>query len=107
MPTSGVGQPTSFIRGPVAPIQYGDSTGSIATAYIISGVTRDLLNAPLGGVTVNLFDTGTQQLVLSTVSDVNGNYTFNVTGQHTFWAIAYKPGSPDVFGTTANTLTGG
>lgn len=98
---------TNFMRGPVIPIQYEDSTGDLASTYIIMGVTRDAANVPLGGVTVELFNTGTDQKVLSTVSDANGNYTFSVTGQQTFFAVAYLPGGPDVFGTTANTLTGG
>lgn len=98
---------TNFIRGPVIPIMLEDPTGNMASSYIISGVTRDASNVPLGGVTVELFTTGTDQKVLATVSDANGNYTFSVTGQQTFWAVAYMPGSPDIFGTTANTLTGG
>lgn len=94
-------------RGPASPLMFIDPSANIASSYIISGITRNAASAPLAGVTVDLFDTATNQLVLSTVSDAGGNYTFNVTGQHTFYAVAYLAGSPDVAGTTVNTLTGG
>ncbi len=106
MPTSGVGQPTNFMRGPVTPLRFEDSADDMATSYIISGITRDANDAVLPGVTVELFDTATDQKVLSAISDANGAYRFDVTGGHTFYAIAYLTGSPDVAGTTVNTLTG-
>ena len=74
--------------------------------YNISGVTRDSVGSPLGLCTVEVFETVSGLLRGSTVSDANGNYSLDVTGGLTFFLVAYKPGSPDVSGTTVNTLVG-
>lgn len=86
---------------------------SAPARYRIVGVTVDQGGLPLGLCTVEVYETvpGEEPHGLlrgSTVSDANGNYTLDVTGGMglTFKCIAYKPGSPDVFGTTVNTLTG-
>ena len=76
--------------------------------YRIFGVTRDSGLNVLAGCTVDVFSTQTNVLVGQMVSDSGGNYSVDVdggTGQ-TFYAVAYKPGSPDVAGTTVNTLVG-
>jgi hypothetical protein len=40
-------------------------------------------------------------------SDGSGNYAFpNVTPQDAYYVVAYLAGSPDVSGTTLNTITG-
>src|SRR3954454_12263498 len=75
--------------------------------YAISGVTRDSTGAALGSCTVKLYRTATDVLVDTTVSDVSGNYSFpNVTPGDTYYVVAYLAGSPDVEGTTNNTLVG-
>jgi hypothetical protein len=72
----------------------------------ISGVTKDSAGAILGYCTVNLFDSPTNTLVQTIISDANGKYSFQVQPGKTFYIVAYKAGSPDVSGTTVNNLTG-
>lgn len=71
----------------------------------ISGVTRDELEAVLPNCTVHLFRTGGNSYVSTVLSDGSGNYSF-VIGNNAgnFYAVAYLAGSPDVAGTTVNTL---
>lgn len=78
-----------------------------APFYQIGGITRDSNGAPLGGCTVELYRTDTDERLLTTVSDANGVYLFtNARPGITHYVVAYKAGSPDVMGVTVNTLTG-
>ena len=72
----------------------------------IIGVTRDSAGSPLGSVTVQAFLTATDAYVRETVSDAGGYYVLctQFDGQ-THYLVAYKTGSPDVAGTTVNTIT--
>jgi hypothetical protein len=74
----------------------------------IFGVTRDSSSNPLASCTVSLYRTDTSAQIASVVSDGSGNYKFQfpVTGATNFYIVAYKAGSPDVSGTTVNTLVG-
>src|SRR5215217_4175737 len=75
--------------------------------YIISGITRDSAGAILGGCTVDLYEAATSLRRGSTISDlVTGYWEVEVAGDRslTFFARAYLAGSPDVAGTTVNTL---
>jgi hypothetical protein len=74
----------------------------------VSGVTRDVYGSPLGGVTVKLYQTSSDLMVSSVVSDPLGNY-FVTTPFYpdAHYLVFYKAGSPDVFGTTPNTLIAG
>ena len=84
--------------------------------YSIAGVTKDATGAPLGGCTVEVYETVTAanlnepkgRFVGSTVSDANGNYSVDVyVGPGaTFRTVVYKAGAPDVAGTSVNTLVG-
>ena len=71
----------------------------------ISGVTKDSAGAALGACMVQLFRTPSDTLVQEVVSDASGNYSFDNPGSGPFYVVAYKQGSPDVAGTTVNTLT--
>jgi hypothetical protein len=72
----------------------------------IAGVTRDSTGAILAGCTVNLFLTSGNTFVSSTVSDANGNFAFYVSSPiPQYFLVGYLAGSPDVEGTTVNTLT--
>lgn len=76
-------------------------------AWTISGITRDSTGAVLGGCTVELFYTATDVKFSSTVSNsTTGVYTFQLPTNNLgmFYAVAYLAGSPDVAGTTMNTL---
>ena len=74
--------------------------------YTISGVTRNGQGAILGSCVVHLFLTATDVLWAVTTSDASGNYSFTVPSGSSFYAVAYLVGSPDLAGTTVNTLAG-
>ena len=73
--------------------------------FRLSGVTRNSEGLPVDGVTVNLFLTATDQQVLTTVSNAAGEFVFDVMPPGLYYLVAYKTGSPDIAGTTVNTLT--
>lgn len=76
-----------------------------AVGRFIVGVTRDSAGTALASCTVELFDARTGALVDRVTSDGSGAFTFGASGGP-YYIVAYKPGSPDVFGTTVATLTG-
>lgn len=78
------------------------------TYFTISGTTKDSNGAALGNCVVDWFNTEADVKLDSVTSDANGAFEFRNAGQPptTYYLVAYKPGSPDVAGTTVNTLTG-
>lgn len=76
--------------------------------WIISGVTKDSAGAVLGSCVVQLFLTATDYFISELISDAaTGAYEFRVgLGTGPYYLVAYKAGSPDVAGTTANVLVG-
>lgn len=74
--------------------------------YGLSGVTRDAAGSPLGTCIVQEFRTADDSYVHQTTSDASGNYAIPASNLLQHFLVAYKPGSPDVAGTTVNTLTG-
>ena len=68
----------------------------------LTGITRDSALAPLAGCRVDLCQGNI--IKQSITSDGSGNFTFLNPGSGPFFLVAYKPGSPDVAGTTVNTL---
>ena len=74
--------------------------------FTITGTTKDSTGAALGVCTVDLFRTADDSVAARTVSDANGLYLIYASPSLTHYAVAYKIGSPDVAGTTVNTLTG-
>lgn len=90
---------------PIRPIERRRSSGPQLT---ISGQTINSVGAPLDGCEVHLFETDTDIEVDQTTSDINGNYSFPITPANAYkhyYCVAYKAGSPDVSGTTVNTLS--
>ena len=78
-----------------------------ATFFTISGQTKDSTGAILGGCHVDLFRTSSDLLQEETTSNSDGYYFFKSPYRTvTYYCVAYKAGSPDVAGTTVNTLTG-
>lgn len=72
---------------------------------IISGVTKDSSGAVLPNCNVTLYRTSDDQVMGKGVSDANGNYSFSSGSlSEQYYVVAYKAGSPDVSGTTINTL---
>jgi hypothetical protein len=93
-------------RGGMCPLMPG-MTPPPATKLLISGVTKDSSGAALAGCTVSLYRTSDDVLMEKTNSDGSGAYRFSAVGlSETYYVVAYKAGSPDVAGTTVNTLTG-
>jgi hypothetical protein len=74
-------------------------------AFTITGVTKDSAGAALGSCVVDLFLTNGDIFVATTTSNGSGNYSFGATGGP-YYIVAYKKGSPDVAGTTVDTLAG-
>ena len=79
-----------------------------SSRYGVSGITRDIYGSPLGGVTVKIFKTSNDSLVSTIVSDANTGAYIVTTPYYpdTHYIVTYKAGSPDVFGTSPNTLIG-
>lgn len=94
-------------RGPSARGQIGTvvyrSPGGIANRAL-TGITYDSTNVVLGLCRVELFQTGGDMTTRETTSDAAGNYSFSNPGSGPFYVVAYKAGSPDVAGTSVNTL---
>ncbi len=72
----------------------------------ISGQTKDSGGNPLSYVTVSGFLTADGSFVRQIVSDVGGYYVFTTQYLTAHYLVAYKAGSPDVAGSTVNTLIG-
>jgi hypothetical protein len=70
----------------------------------MSGVTRDTNGAVLGGVRVMIFTTSDMAFVGEVTSDSNGVWSILLLKGGPFFQVCYKAGSPDVAGTSVNTL---
>lgn len=70
----------------------------------LSGVSKDSTGAALGNCTVMIFRTEDRSLVAETISDASGNWSVPMLKGGPFFAVEYKSGSPDVAGTSVNTL---
>jgi hypothetical protein len=77
--------------------------GSLNTT--LSGVSRDATGATLANCQVLIFRTEDKSLVGETTSDASGNWSILIMKGGPFFFVEYKAGSPDVFGTSKNTLT--
>jgi hypothetical protein len=100
------GAPKSNINGQltVASRPFRSPSFSLYNATIV-GATMDSASSPLAGCTVQLFRTVDDAFIAETISDGSGNYVLTPTVSGPFYVVAYKAGSPDVAGTTVNTLT--
>ena len=81
-----------------------------ARIAMISGVTRSSTGAVLGSCRVELYETTRDQPLQTVTSDATtGAFIFTAArySPRTHYIVAYKAGSPDVAGTTVNTLTEG
>jgi hypothetical protein len=74
--------------------------------YTIAGVTRDSTGAALASCAVRLVRTADNSVAAVGTSDGSGAYSLGASPAITHYAVAYKAGSPDVAGTTVNTLVG-
>ena len=81
--------------------------GGIASRVGFVGVTRDQYGTPTGGCVVQLFRTSDDLFIMEITSDSSGNFLLQSWyTPDTHYIVAYKAGSPDIFGTTVNTLVG-
>lgn len=72
----------------------------------IRGVTRDAGGGAIGNCVVKCYDTLTDAVVFTTTSDASGNYAGTVPGSGEYYLVAYLADTPDIAGTSVNTLTG-
>ena len=70
------------------------------------GITKNSSGVALPNCRVDLFKAdATQTYIATTYSDASGNYSFTVgSNSGYFFCRAYLPGSPDVAGTTTDTV---
>lgn len=86
--------------GQIGTLVYRGAGSALNTA--LTGITRDSAGAVLGLCRVDLCQNNV--ISRSITSDAGGNYSFVNPGSGPFFLVAYKQGSPDVAGTTVNTL---
>ena len=98
----GAGVSGATISADAATAGTGEAIGVGRTSIL--GVTKDSAGAPLGSVTVQLFRTSDDTFQTEVVSTAAGNYVLYPDVAGPFYIVAYKAGSPDVAGTTVNTL---
>lgn len=83
-------------------------TSGAQSRFGITGITRDQFGSPLGNCVVQLFRTSDDLIVAEVVSDPTGAYVITTPFfPDTHYLVAYRAGSPDVAGTTVNTLIAG
>jgi hypothetical protein len=81
-------------------------SGAISRA-IITGTARDAYGAPLSGALVKIFRTSDNSFIEQVIADSVGNFAASTPYYpDTHYLVLYKAGSPDVFGSTVNTLVG-
>jgi hypothetical protein len=72
----------------------------------LTGTTRDAGAAPLGNCIVHLFTTQDDRLIKEDVSDVNGNFTFQILVGGPFYIVAFNAGPPVLSGASSYILQG-
>jgi hypothetical protein len=77
-----------------------------AKQWIVSGITKDSTGVALASCVVQLFRTFDDKIMDEVTSNASGVYEFRSASNpsNTHYIVAYKVGSPDVAGTTVNTL---
>ena len=74
--------------------------------WSLSGITKDSTGAVVGSCVVALYYTNTDLILSEQISDpTTGVFTFLIgPNAGSFYLVAYKSGSPDIAGTSVNTL---
>lgn len=100
---SQIGQDASGVAS-WAPMQRS-SRGNGASKFIM-GQCKDSGGNGVSGATVQGFLTGSDKYIGETTADSLGNYELqSVYPATAHYLVAYRAGSPDIAGTTVNTLT--
>lgn len=104
---SSLGMATAGKTGPnFGGIMLNSQKDKVKQRWVISGITKDSTSTPLPFCTVQLFNTNDDTYIGEVTSDSVGAYSFTLDGNvNPKYAVAYLVGSPDVAGTTVNTLT--
>lgn len=71
-----------------------------------NGFTRDASGGVIAGVTVKLFLTATDVKQSETVSNADGLFVVSTAAAGAHYLLFYKTGTPDISGTTVNTMLG-
>ena len=89
--------------GPLKP-----SMALLPVRWMVSGTTKNSNGTAIGSCEVGLFRTVGDVKVNATISDITivGAFSFSVGLSQSYYAVAYLAGSPDIAGTTVNTLVG-
>lgn len=75
--------------------------------FSITGITKNSAGAVLPFCTVDLYRTSIKTRIDTVVSDANGAFEFRTASADDYhYEVGYLAGSPDVAGTTVNTLRG-
>lgn len=80
------------------------ASGTQRSAKYIIGRGLDVLDLPTGCV-VKGYLTASDLFVGATAPDSNGDFELSTPYPEAHFLVAYRAGSPDIFGTTVNTLT--
>lgn len=84
---------------------WGNRIGGMNERHVITGLTLDQANNIAANAVVKLYNTANDQLVDTVVSDSGGYYVAGTPYTTNTYAVGYKPGTPDIMGTTQNNLT--
>lgn len=107
--------PSSFFGAPIVDIAVLDPPvwvlppplpGGTSARLGFNGFTRDASGGVIPAVTVKCFLTADDTKQSETVSDQNGFFTVSTPFSGGHYLIFYKTGTPDISGTTVNTLQG-
>lgn len=110
-PNIGVPSPCGAVAVRTGPSEdtmpaFNSQAQQVRQKWTIGGITKDSTGAVLPLCQVLLFVTKTKAFVAETQSDDVGAYLFTTDGSgEQYFVVSYKAGSPDVAGTTLNTLT--
>ena len=74
--------------------------------FVFNGFSRDASGGVIAGVTVKCMLTATDTKQSEAVSDGNGLFVVSTAEAGGHYLIFYKTGTPDIAGTTVNTLLG-
>lgn len=101
-----VGQDANSFNRFEGAMNQADSNGNQSTLKI-KGITRDSSGNPLGYVTVQVFRTSDDLFVSQMTSDAGGYFEAPTPYPSTnHYLVCYKAGSPNVGGTSVDTLQG-
>lgn len=82
-----------------------NTPGSCNGRLSFVGYTRDQYGSAVGFCTVRCFNTATNALVATVISDGNGYYIATTPYSDAHYLVVHKSGSPEIAGASVSTLT--